>query len=50
MRGLAGRLRERILADGRPDLAHKLTYGTACCAECGTPFDVAEAVVARWGA
>ncbi|MFF4341783.1 hypothetical protein ACFY00_17840 [Kitasatospora sp. NPDC001540] len=52
LRGLAGRLHERLLADGHPDLAHKLTYvfGTARCAECGTPFDVAEAVVARWGA
>ncbi|MFF1873877.1 hypothetical protein [Kitasatospora herbaricolor] len=52
MKGLAGRLHNRILADGHPDLAHKLTYvfGTAQCAECGTPFDVAEAVVARWGA
>ncbi|MCY0939563.1 hypothetical protein [Streptomyces sp. H34-S4] len=52
LQGLPGRLHTRILADGHPDLAHKLTYvfGTALCADCDTPFDVAEAVVARWGA
>ncbi|MFJ5880085.1 hypothetical protein [Kitasatospora cineracea] len=51
LQGLARRLHERILADGHPDLAHKLTYvfGTARCAECDVPFEIAEAVVARWG-
>ncbi|MFJ9692139.1 hypothetical protein [Kitasatospora sp. NPDC101183] len=52
LQGLARRLHGRIHADGHPYLAHKLTYvfGTARCAECEAPFDIAEAVVARWGA
>ncbi|MEZ0092524.1 hypothetical protein [Streptacidiphilus sp. EB129] len=52
MQGLARRLHTRILADGHPDLAHKLTYvfGAAQCADCGVPFSIEEAVVARWGA
>ncbi|MFJ1751340.1 hypothetical protein [Kitasatospora sp. NPDC088134] len=48
--GLARRLHTRTTADGHPDLARKLTYvfGAADCADCGTGFEVAEAVVDRW--
>jgi hypothetical protein len=51
LEGLPRRLRTRVLADGHPDLANKLTYvfGDAVCVDCGTPFHVHEAVVARWG-
>ncbi|TXS37227.1 hypothetical protein [Streptomyces sp. OR43] len=52
MDGLAGRLYARMIKDGHPDLAHKLTYvfGRAQCADCGVSFSVEEAVFARWGA
>lgn len=51
LEGLARRLHSRALADGRPDIALKLTYvfGEARCAECKVVFSVDEAVVARWG-
>jgi hypothetical protein len=50
MQGLARRLHARALADGHPDIAHKLTFvfGRASCADCETDFDVAEAINARW--
>lgn len=49
---LGSRLHTRALADGHPDIADKLTYvfGSATCADCGTPFQVDEAIAARWGA
>ena len=49
--GLAKRLHTRVLADGHPDIAHKLTYvfGSAHCAECGALFRVDQAVGARCG-
>ncbi|MGC5005205.1 hypothetical protein [Streptomyces sp. NBC_00353] len=52
MQGLARRLHARMVTDGHPDLALKLTYvfGRAQCADCGMPFSVEEAVVTRWGA
>jgi hypothetical protein len=51
LEGLARRLHARALADGQPDVAHKLTYvfGKAQCAQCDAIFSVAEAVIARWG-
>jgi hypothetical protein len=48
---LGSRLHARVLADGHPDLADKLTYvfGSAYCVDCGTLFQVDQAVVAaRW--
>lgn len=51
MQGLARRLHVRMVTDGHPYLAHKLTYvfGRAQCADCGVPSRVEEAVVTRWG-
>ncbi|OSZ62130.1 hypothetical protein OQI_01610 [Streptomyces pharetrae CZA14] len=52
LEGLAQRLHNRALADGHPDIAHKLTYvfGTAQCADCDEVFSVEKAIVTRWGA
>ncbi|GAB2467666.1 hypothetical protein [Streptomyces incanus] len=49
--GLARTLYSRALADGHPDIAHKVTYvfGDAQCAECDTVFSVEEAITTRWG-
>ncbi|MGW2762851.1 hypothetical protein [Streptomyces sp. NPDC001275] len=49
--GLARTLHSRALADGHPDIAHKVTYvfGDAQCAECDTVFSVEEAITTRWG-
>ncbi|MFJ4078652.1 hypothetical protein ACIP2Z_06860 [Streptomyces iakyrus] len=49
--GLARTLHSRALADGHPDIAHKLTYvfGNAQCAECDAVFSVGEAITTRWG-
>ncbi|MFJ5216956.1 hypothetical protein ACIP98_19815 [Streptomyces sp. NPDC088354] len=51
MEGLGQRLHARAIADGRPDIAHKLTYvfGAARCADCDAVFGVDEAIVAHWG-
>jgi hypothetical protein len=51
LEGLGQRLHSRALADGQPDIAHKLTYvfGDAQCAECDVVFSVEEAVVDQWG-
>ncbi|KOX00357.1 hypothetical protein ADK65_15035 [Streptomyces sp. NRRL B-1140] len=48
---LSRTLRSRALADGHPDIAHKLTYvfGHAQCAECDAVFNVVEAITTRWG-
>ncbi|MFF3559957.1 hypothetical protein ACFYXS_07975 [Streptomyces sp. NPDC002574] len=49
--GVAHRLHSRAIADGHPDVAHKLTYvfGSARCAHCDAVFSVEEAIVALWG-
>lgn len=51
LEGLGQSLHSRALADGQPDIAHKLTYvfGDAQCAECDVVFSVEEAVVDQWG-
>jgi len=51
LNGLAQSLHSRALADGHPEIAHKLTYvfGDAQCAECDAVFSVEEAMIARWG-
>ncbi|GGY88686.1 hypothetical protein GCM10010365_03440 [Streptomyces poonensis] len=49
--GLARTLHSRALTDGRPGVAHKLTYvfGNAQCAGCDAVFSVEEAITTRWG-
>ncbi|MEU1619568.1 hypothetical protein ABZ479_20005 [Streptomyces sp. NPDC005722] len=51
LEGLAQRLHARAIADGHPDVAHKLTFifGTAQCADCDAVFSVDEAIVTHWG-
>jgi hypothetical protein len=50
LEGLPRRLHTRVLADGHPGIADKLTYvfGTAQCAACGTLFPLDQAITARW--
>jgi hypothetical protein len=50
LHGFPGRLHARVLADGHPDFAEKLTYvfGTAQCPACGLLFPVDQAITARW--
>jgi len=50
LEGLPRRLYTRVLADGHPGFAEKLSYvfGTAQCPACGTLFPVDQAITARW--
>jgi hypothetical protein len=50
LEGFPRRLHTRVLADGHPDFADKLTYvfGTAQCAACRTLFPVDEAITGQW--
>ncbi|MGV9454097.1 hypothetical protein [Streptomyces sp. NPDC003635] len=49
LEGVAGRLRDRALADGQSEVARRLPFlfGRAVCGDCGTGFAVADRVVAN---
>jgi hypothetical protein len=51
LEGVAEWLHRRMLADGHPDIADKLTYvfGGAECVDCGDGFRVDETAATRWG-